>query len=105
MVTRPQPAVPLTAGLSGEWKAISAEFDKRVKASFPVGSSEAQMGTTLQRQGFSRQDWASSVEHEHVAMRREDRFPCNQAAYVHWRADTDGHLTSVRGVYREEGCP
>ncbi len=104
MATHSQPTVPLTAGLLGEWGAISTKFDSRIKAIFPVGSSEAEMGAKLQKQGFNRQDWQSSVEQEHTAMRREDRFPCNQAAYVYWHADAEGRLTSIKGAYREEGC-
>ena len=51
----------LTAGLNEECKTISAEFERRVKASFPAGSSEAQMGIELGRQGFLREDWSSSI--------------------------------------------
>jgi hypothetical protein len=101
---RPLPNVPLTVGLSGKWEDISKEFDRRVKISFPIGSSEEQMGTELKRQGFCRQDWRSSTEQERDAIRREDNGVCRQAAYVHWRVDAQGHLTAVRGEYREEGC-
>lgn len=104
MTIRPRPAVPLTAGLSGKWEDVSNEFDRRVKASFPVGTPVGQMGTELQRQGFSRNDWSSSIEQEHEATRREDNGICNKAADVYWRADGEDRLTAVRGVYREEGC-
>jgi hypothetical protein len=99
-----KPPVPLTAGLSGTWEAVSNEFDRRVRAAFPTGSSEKDMASALQRQGFWREDWDSSIEHEHAAIRREDSFLCNQAARIYWRADGDGKLTAIRGVYREEGC-
>jgi hypothetical protein len=104
MTTRPRTAVPLTAGLSGKWEDLSNEFDRRVKADFPIGIPVEKMGAELQRQGFSRQDWSSSIETEHAAVRREDNGVCNQAAYVHWHADGEGRLTAARGVYREEGC-
>jgi len=103
-LVRPNAPVPLTDGLHGKWADVSAEVDRRVKTSFPVGSREADMGAELHRQGFARQDWASSPDHEHEAMRREDGLPCRMAAYVYWRSDGGGRITAVRGLYREEGC-
>jgi hypothetical protein len=97
-------AVALTAGLHGKWETVSNEFDRRVKANFPIGIPVGQMGADLQREGFSRQDRDSSIVQEHAAMRREDSFACRQAAYVYWRADGEDQLTAIRGEYREEGC-
>ncbi len=54
-----RPSAPLTAGLHGPWAVLSTEFDRRVKAKFPLGSSEMDIETELQHQGFSRQDWYS----------------------------------------------
>jgi hypothetical protein len=99
--------VPLTMGLGGEWAVVSKEFDRRVKAAFPLGSSVSDMGQELSRQGFIRQDWTDWTiisSQEHKAMRREDFIPCNKAAYVYWRADKEGKLISIRGEYNEEGC-
>jgi hypothetical protein len=62
------------------------------------------MGAELQRQGFSRQNWDSSIEQEHDATRREDNFVCRQAAYVHFRVDSEDRLTAIKGEHREEGC-
>ena len=42
IVVRPVRTVPLTAGLPGGWDAASEEFDRRMKASFPVGSAASQ---------------------------------------------------------------
>ncbi len=98
------PAVPLTVGLSGTWAAWSSELDRRVKVSFPPGSSETQMASELRQQGFSQRDLGSSTEKEHWAVRREDSFPCNKAAYVYWRADDDGRLISIRGDYPMGQC-
>jgi hypothetical protein len=99
-----KPKVPLTAGLEGGWAAMSNEFDRRVKNSFPVGSLEKLMAAELQRQGFSREDWHSSTEQESEAARREDTWMCIQAARIYWRADSEGRLTTIRALYREEGC-
>ena len=99
-----QPKAPLTTNLAGEWKILSAEFDRRVKAHFPIGTSVGEMGHELQKQGFSLADWGSAMDQERVAVRREDNWVCNQAAYVHWHADGNGRLTAIKGDYREEGC-
>jgi hypothetical protein len=100
-----EPKAPLTAGLHGAWADISREFDGRVKRGFPLGMSEEKMGLELQHQGFARRDWSSTDNgQEHIARRSENNLVCNQAAYVYWRSDAQGRLTSVRGVYREEGC-
>jgi hypothetical protein len=96
--------VPLTAGLHGAWAAISEEFDRRVKNRFPLGSTEKDMALELRREGFSRQDWESSVDLEHQATRDESRFPCNQRAQVFWRADAEGRLTAIRGEYPMGEC-
>jgi hypothetical protein len=97
-------AVPLTAGLQGEWGVISQEFDRRVKSDFALGSSVTAMAAELRRQGFTRQDWGSSIDQEHEAMRREDNLVCRRAAWLYWRTDGDGNLTAIRGAYRAEGC-
>jgi len=95
----PRPQVPLTAGLHGTWAAVSEELDNRVKERFPLGSSEKEMALELRREGFSRQDWESSVDLEHEAMRDESNWVCKQSAHVFWRADAEGRLTSIRGQY------
>lgn len=99
-----KPPVPLTAGLRGTWAAASAELDGRVKAKFPLGSSDTDMGAELVHQGFSRQDWNSSPNEEHEAVRHEDNIVCRKAARIHWRVNNEGRLTAIRGEYREEGC-
>ena len=106
VAVQPKPSVPLTAHLHGEWAAVSREFNRRVISNFPVGSSESKMTDELRREMFSRDDWnyANAKGDEAKAMRREDGFPCAQAAYVYWRADSTGRLTTVRGIYQEEGC-
>ncbi|MGB8843390.1 MAG: hypothetical protein WCC64_20230 [Aliidongia sp.] len=98
------PASPLTAGLQGEWGVISQEFDRRVKADFALGSSETAMATELRHQGFTREDWGSSIDQEHEAMRREDNVVCRRAARVYWHANGGGNLTAIRGGYEVEGC-
>lgn len=105
-VWQPRPDVPLTTSLGGNWEAINREFDTRVRARFPIGSTEYDMARELQREGFTRGDWSFVVAQgtEAIATRREDRVVCRQAAYIYWRATPQGRLTSIRGVYRVERC-
>ncbi len=105
-IWQPRPDVPLTTKLGGNWEAINREFDSRVRARFPVGSAEVEMARELQREGFTRDDWSFVVAQgaEAKATRREDRIVCRQAANVYWRANPQGRLTSIRGVYRVERC-
>lgn len=106
VVGQPRPDVPLTQGLQGNWDAIDRDFDGRVRKRFPIGSSESEMAGELQREGFIRDDWSFVTRQgaEAKASRREDRVMCRQAAYVYWRADRQGRLTSIRGTYRVEAC-
>ncbi len=101
--SEPVPAA-LTTGLQGRWEVIDGEFQRRVVDRFPIGSPEVDLAMELGREGFSRQDRAVSSADEHKAARREDNFVCKVAAYVTWRADSDGRLTAVGGHYGNEGC-
>ncbi len=105
-IGQPRPDVPLTASLDGNLDTINSEFDTRVRARFPIGSSEYDMARELQREGFIRDDWSFVVAQraEAKATRREDRVVCRQAAYIYWRANREGRLMSIRGVYRVERC-
>lgn len=102
----PKPKSALTEQLSGTWDQVSKEFDRRVKAQFPVGSAESAMTLALRRQGFERQDWTfrKAGDDEARAFRSENNIVCNQGAFVYWRSDEAGAITSVRGEYRELGC-
>ena len=92
------PKPPLTAGLGGTWDAVSTEFDQRVRASFPIGSTVESMGRTLERQGFSH-DWSCSSEQEHLAIRNENDIGGVKSAYIQWRSDDGGRITSIKGSY------
>lgn len=105
-IGQPRPSVPLTTRLDGGWDTMNSEFDARVRAWFPIGSTERDMVRELQREGFIRDDWSFVIGQgaEARASRREDRIVCHQAAYIYWRANRQGRLTSIRGLYRVEGC-
>lgn len=106
VIGQPRPDVPLTANLGADWDTMNNEFNARVRTRFPIGSPEVEMARELQREGFIRRDWSYVIAQgaEAEAMRREDRVVCRQAAYIYWRADRFRRLTSIRGVYRVEGC-
>ena len=59
---KPRPQAPLTSNLIGKWDVISAEFNRRVEDRFPVGSLESAMATELRKEGFSHEDWTSSID-------------------------------------------
>jgi hypothetical protein len=99
-----RPPVPLTAGLTGSWSALTTEFNTRVQHRFPIGLPEAELGRELSKQGFSQADWGGTTGSEHEAIRREDNIACRLAARIYWHAGDDGRIKSIRGEYGEEGC-
>jgi len=103
----PQPHSALTEKLGGKtWAQGSAEIDRRVKARFPIGTQESVMTLEIQRQGFHRNDWTYQKpgNEEAAAVRSENDFVCNKGAFIFWRTDASGKLTSIRAEYREMGC-
>lgn len=93
----------LVRGLDGDEAQVDTEFARRVRAQFPVGSSQAVLIATLSEQGFTPKSWrpelgASSAEFN------DSNLACNVVADIHWRADTAGNLTFVKGSYHEHGC-
>ena len=103
----PKPKSALTANLGGRtWEEASKEFDRRIKAQFPPGTVENAMTLELRRQGFKRQDWTYEKhdDDEATAFRSENSIACHQGAFVHWRADMGGLITTIHGEYRELGC-
>jgi hypothetical protein len=100
-----EPAPPLTAGLSGSWSEQSVAFDKRVRARYPIGATDLNLGADLDRQGFTRRDWGSLVSQEHMASKTRKGLFCRDVFNVYWRADDAGRLTSVRGEHPAPTCP
>ncbi len=106
----------LVDGLGGyydeEGRIATTEFDERVRALFPIGSSVVSMREELQREGFKLGDTRSNdymLERQHVgeevARRPGTRFVlCNEAAYVFWRTDAQERLLAVRGQYAIGPC-
>lgn len=99
---------PLTAGLLGELHTrglppVSQEFDDRVKAAFPIGSSEKLLLGQLHLQGFSTESSKLSAGRRQTAERQEGMF-CAFLARISWQTDSDGRLTSIWGDYSFEAC-
>ncbi len=97
-----RPSSQLTEGLPSVFADASTEFDARVRARFPLGISVWKLADELQAEGFNP-TWFEPTG-EYGAKRTEDSFVCNIAARVYWRLAGNGTLSSVRGVYGEEGC-
>ena len=103
----PKPEAALTEHLGGKtWDEASREFDRRVKARFPVGTAESAMTLDLRRQGFERNDWTyrKTDNEEATAYRSESNFICNIGAFVYWRSDQTGNISAIRAEYRQMGC-
>ena len=93
--SRPLPA--LAADLSTVNATARQEFSERVRARFPVGSTERALMLELWAEGFDRpggtdgqRSWASLTRRSLV---------CNKAWTVTWAADDSGHLTAVDGTF------
>lgn len=99
-----EPSPPLVAGLKGGWAEVSVAFDRRVRARFPIGMADQDLGAELQRQGFTRKDWSSSPAAEHLAIFERDELICRESFEVYWRVDATGRLTSVRGDHPAAAC-
>lgn len=96
------PPSPLTKGLSSDFKAASVQFDQRVRARFPVGTTSWDLVRTLEAEGF-RATWFEA-NGEYGAKRSESDFPCTINAQIYWRGGQNGVVTAIRGTYGENGC-
>ena len=97
-----RPQSRLIEGLPRGWDKASSQFDARLRARFPVGSSANTLTDRLASEGFTP-TW-SEPDGEYGAKRDESSFPCNVVARVFWRVGQTGTVSAVRGTYHEEGC-
>ena len=97
-----RPPSRLIEGLPRGWGNASSQFDARLKARFPVGSSTNAIIDGLAAEGFTP-TWFEA-DGEYGAKRDEGSFVCNLAARVFWRVGQTGTVSAIRGTYREEGC-
>jgi hypothetical protein len=101
--TPSRPDSSLTDDLPLGWDIASREFNRRITARFPPGSSAVEMARELAEQGFAPVSWWMDGP-VHAAVRDESHFPCRIAAEVNWRADATGRIASISGRYGEHGC-
>ena len=97
-----RPPSRLTEGLPRGWGNASSQFDARLRARFPVGSSANALIDGLAAEGFTP-TWFEA-DGEYGAKRDEGSFVCNVAARAFWRVGQTGTVSAVRGTYHEEGC-
>jgi hypothetical protein len=88
---------PLLRELPARYDQASATFTARLRARFPVGSSENKMVVALVAQGFK----VSPVER--TADWKQPGLPCTEIARVWWSA-AQGNVTRVEGL-RNAICP
>jgi hypothetical protein len=93
----------LTRDLPGEWTKGSAEFDRRLRERFPIGTPYEDFIRELVAQNFQPQ-WPDPQSSWWEVSRDESSFVCNIKARVYFRVDLDGKLSSISGKRREEGC-
>jgi len=91
----------MVATLSGEEAGFSREFDSRVRAQFPVGSSEDALIAYLESEKFAP-EWRRRDEPNTSAFILSGLI-CRKTVRVRWRADASGALTDVSGAY-ESRC-
>lgn len=94
------PTPPIARNLSRTIAMSEQQFEGRVEATFPLGSSEAEMIETLERQGFTRQeaDFGGEVGRLPYMGVSLPRGFCGVNISIYWEAE-EGRLTDVRGNY------
>lgn len=92
----------LTDGLPTTWQGASTEFDKRIRARFPLGMPAGDFIRELSNEGFKPMWFVSGGYYG--AVRSEGWVLCRVSARVYWGLGPDDTLAYVDGKYREEGC-
>jgi hypothetical protein len=90
--TRP-PAILADQSLAGPFGDLKPVFVQK----FPLGTDEAVLKATLQRQGFKPSD------SDRTLVYRWDRFPCTNSVDVWWTANDHGAITDIGGRWHS-GC-
>lgn len=92
-----------TRALPSEPAAASAEFERRARSRFPIGSDSAQVVDALQRERFVRV--FDPADGDLVHFRREEGgMGCRRHADVWWSTGHSGSVTSMRGSYTVAEC-
>ncbi len=93
----PYPRTPLLGrNLPSNFDQGEREFDRRVKAQFPVGTQEADVAEALRRQGFR---WNPAIPLDACrSMSIRQGIVIQKLWSVRWRA-TDQAIDDIWGVY------
>lgn len=91
----PRPLPALADGLSPGAATARQEFADRVRARFPIGSTERALMLELWSEGFEHPGDAS----KHWASLDRRGPPCARNWTVTWTTDEAGHLTAIDGTY------
>jgi len=91
----------IVATLPGDESEFSREFDDRIRARFPIGSSEEKLVDFLANEGFFP-DWRRR-DNSNASFFVQSGLICQKIVRVFWRAGAPGDLTDVRGSY-ESRC-
>jgi hypothetical protein len=90
---------PLASNLSANFADGEREFDRRIQARFPVGSSAAEIALELIRQGFKPTPERGDSASTRVYSFHKGAFPCDLVWNIVWREDSNGKVTATKGVY------
>lgn len=91
----------MVATLPGEEAGFSREFDDRIRARFPTGSSEDALIDYLVSEKFAP-DWRRR-DAANASVLVLNGLICQKVVRVNWRADASGVLRAVSGAY-ESHC-
>jgi hypothetical protein len=90
----------IAATLPGEEADFSRELDERIRALFPVGSSEEKLIDYLASEMFTP-EWRRRDDSNASAF-VWNGLVCKRTVRVFWRADAAGLLTEVSGTYQSD---
>lgn len=89
------PLPTIAQGLSGSYAEAGAEFDRRVRNAYPIGTSERAMMETLSKEGFSLTTKGGFAS---ARFERAGLF-CRTLWIVYANADAKGRITVAEGNY------
>jgi hypothetical protein len=92
-----KPFPSLAAGLPHIAVDAEREFDRRLKESFPIGSSGAALRAALKEDG-----WGEPItfrDMQYVSFTKAPTLIVKQKATIVWRLDDEARLTEISGRY------
>lgn len=92
-------APPMARNLPGDIRQADREFDRRLKARFPVGSASSVMVRALTAEGFEPSHARNADPSTHVYQFERGTFPCSFSWNVFWTSDDADRVADVSGTY------